>query len=69
MTREQYKIEALKFLNKEFIEAVRFPELLKQMAVEFFMKSASCSPAVLNSDIANETRRRLKELDDTGKTD
>jgi len=63
MTREQYTKAAEVFVGKEFIDRVTFPMLLKSVAEALFVAKD------MNSDIANETRRRLKQLDELGYTD
>ena len=63
MTREQYKKEVEAFFNKEFIERVTFPVLLMRTAEHLFMIED------MTSNVSYETRRRLKQMNESGYTD
>lgn len=66
MTRIEYR-KAVKETVKNgweyYSEHFNFPELLKTVAVELFMRG-DC-----DSELSVETRRRLNQLHDTGITD
>jgi len=63
MDREEYKKEAEKVLNKEYISRATFPELLLKAAQELFLIKD------MDSDFSLETRRRLEQLIKNGWTD
>lgn len=63
MTRQEYKIEALKFVGQEYLDRVNFPMLLKEMAICCFLVGEDKTP------FAKETRRRITQLKNLGWTD
>ena len=63
MTREEYKEAATVYAPKEFIVRVAFPMLLMEMATTLFLLGD------IESEFAQETKRRLKQLNELGYTD
>jgi hypothetical protein len=56
--------EAEHYLSKNYIWQVPFPELLREIAIHLFTYTESRS-----MNFENETRRRLKQLNEDGETD
>ena len=63
MTRDEYREKSTAYFNKEFVERVNFPMLLREAAGVLFMREE------LDSEFSIETRRRLKQLNEIGYTD
>lgn len=62
MTREEYKQAVLKRWPTAYLRSA-FPKILADIAVELFRLND------FNSELAQETRRRLNQLNDNGITD
>ena len=63
MTREEYKLQALRLFHESFVYHCTFPELLFTVARELFSLNET------DSDLAVETKRRIKQLREEGFTD
>lgn len=67
MTRDEYRQALRDYFQDKGWEMysfhMNFPQMLKDVAVELFIKNDN------NSEFAIETRRRLKQVHETGITD
>lgn len=68
MTRQEYKARLIEELKPVAIQpyfgAFPFPRTLRDVAVDMFQH-----PTRYSQELQDETRRRLKQLDDTAITD